>query len=490
MIERRYRSRPGRLAAFALPLALASCSGGSRDDAPAAATSRSDVHLTVYNADFALVRETRTVELSQGRTTVQVSDVSRLLDPTSVLLSWPTATNAQVVATAYDLGVDSTDDLLQRYLGREVEMIWRAQDGRVGQTVRGTLQVTAGGDTVLQTGDGLLVNGGGAIVAPTSASIVTIPQLGVEIESQQSGEAPLSVAYLTRGLAWSADYVATLDPSTDALSLECWATVTNNTGANFPKSEVTLVAGTPNRAVRGRTSGGFPPAEEMDMSNLAKREDQGLYMNKVEEPIATGELYAYKVKAKSDITNGRMNRLRMIHAPNVVARRDYSIRLPHISYWEWMSNGAPMNQNAQLAIAFANKEDAGLGLPLPEGAVRVYEPSKDGVTYVGAAAIGNTPDGNRVDLTISSVFDLTCQYRVVSKKRIDRSHVRIEVEVLVRNAKTKEIPVRMVMEIGSDTKVLAESHKGVKLDAVTRQWSVPAAAEKETKLTMTLAARG
>src|SRR5207248_11669629 len=77
----------------------------------------------------------------------------------------------------------------------------------------------------------------------------TSPQRSGPAGSAAAQRANLERAYLTRGLSWSADYVATAAPEGGRLALECWATVTNRTGADYPSARVSLVAGTPNRAV-------------------------------------------------------------------------------------------------------------------------------------------------------------------------------------------------------------------------------------------------
>ena len=47
-------------------------------------SKRESVELTVYNQDFALVREQRTLALDKGVNRVSLEGVAALLDPTSV----------------------------------------------------------------------------------------------------------------------------------------------------------------------------------------------------------------------------------------------------------------------------------------------------------------------------------------------------------------------------------------------------------------------
>src|SRR6266851_617556 len=214
-------------------------------------TARQKLELTVYAQDFGMVRELRPMQLAKGSNRLRLPDVSKALDPHSVLLRWQGSSQSQpqLVAHSYDLGVDSSDALLKRYLGKPVELVRYGQNGREADRQPGTLMVEADGAVVVQTDDHFYVHPNGTLVAPANGDIVTIPQLSVQAESPTAQTTNLEVAYLTRGLSWSADYVATLSPSSSTLSLECWATVTNRTGVDYPIASVSLMAGSPNRAV-------------------------------------------------------------------------------------------------------------------------------------------------------------------------------------------------------------------------------------------------
>lgn len=446
-----------------------------------AKTNRGEIDLTVYNQDFAMVCESRDVSLASGRNKLQVADVSKELDPSSVLFSWPKPDTAQVVANIYDLGVQTGQGLLKRYVGQPVEMVWYGQDGKEGTRASGTLQVAGEGGTVMESDGKFMVDPTGTVIAPTRPDIVTIPQLSVDVESPLKQDTNLSVAYLTRGLAWSADYVATLDPDKDSMNMECWATVTNRTGTTFPEAKITLVAGSPNRAalngnIRGSMGAEYQySAEKMPASDMSGYGGgvSTLSYNRVAEPASAGELYAYTIKSAATIAPDQMNRVRMIYSNAVPIAKDYSIRLPQGSY-DYYTAASPYRQNAQLAINFVNEEKSGLGAPLPEGAVRVYEPDAQGSTrYVGAATLNDTPKAGHISLTLTNVFDVTSEFRLAKTQRIDKRHVRKDYEALLSNAKRTPVTLRVVQGLYGGYKLVSESAKSVKLNAYTLQWKVP-----------------
>ncbi|RYG23290.1 DUF4139 domain-containing protein [bacterium] len=452
--------------------------------------TRGPIELTVYAGDFAMVRETRKVELQPGRVRVGLQGVSQRLDQNSVLFNWPSTKDAKVVSSTYDLGTQSSGRLLERFLGQKVELVYRGQDGRPGDRIEGILQVAEPGNVVVKTDDRYIVNPDATIEAPTTTGIVTIPQLSAEVESKSGGATDLAVSYMTGGLSWNADYTVTLAPDRDQLGLECWATVTNKTGTDFPDAKLSFVAGSPNRVLEESreydSAGSFGRA-----ATKARALNGDLQMNAAfNAPQRMGELYAYPYKSTATIRQDQMNRVRMMGSEGVNVKRVYSIALPPV-YREYASLNANPDQRltATLGINFTNAKTSGLGLPLPAGAIRVYEPDATGaVRYVGAASIGDTPQDAKVSLELTNVFDIYARARQTGARRIDKRRTSRTVEVVVSNEKAKATEVRLVEPFGSNWKIASETDKSLKLNSSTNSWTltVPAGGEKKLRYTVIL----
>lgn len=184
--------------------------GASAEAAESAGmVARNGVELTVYSQDFGMVREARPVRLAAGDNRLALPEVSSQLDPQSVLLGWaePQPAGAEITAHAYDLGVSDSNALLQRYVGKQVQIVRYGQDGRESERQTGRVMVESGGEVVLQSGGKMYVHPPGTVVAPDLKDVVTIPQLSVQAHSTVAAPAAVSLAYLTRGLSWSAGSV-------------------------------------------------------------------------------------------------------------------------------------------------------------------------------------------------------------------------------------------------------------------------------------------
>lgn len=457
-------------------------------------TDRGAVELTVYSQDFGMVREQRPVQLTQGGNRLHIPSVSRELDPQSVLLGWKDAgaNPPQIVANAYDLGVGSGDNLLRRYLGQEVEVVRYGQDGHEAERQTGRLMVQDGNQVVLQSGDKFYVHPEGTVVAPTHADIVTIPQLSVQADSAAPQAATLDVAYLTRGMSWTTDYVARLSPSDGTLALEAWATVTNRTGVDYPNAKVTLIAGSPNRAVTEAPAGRVMMAKAAPVAEDAGRDRAfGMARQEVAAPEAVGDNYAYPIKNPTTVVQEQMNRLMMLSSDKVAVTKDYNGRLPELSAWdnvyEWGTPAQPGRGNVNISLTFFNTDKNGLGQPLPAGAIRVYEPDKSGtLRYAGAASLVNTPKEQKINFTLAEAFDLFTERRVVHTQKLDKHTLRKQVEITVHNEKSAPATVRLAQPYNGRWTIVTESLKHNSLDAQNVEWSVPTPASGKTTLMYTV----
>ncbi len=397
---------------------------------------------------------------------------------------------AAVASNAYDLGVPDSEAAAAAH-GEEVERPPALAGWARGGPPAGTLEVAKNGRIVLRSEGKYYVNPDGTIVAPASGSIVTQPRLTAEVDSPDARSASLGLAYLTRGLSWSADYVARLDPASDEMALESWATVTNTTGTDFPNAKITLMAGSPSRAAveaKNRRLQDYdvsaPMAEVAEASALTRRP----------EPRAVGGLYAYPVEARASLVQDRMNRVRMISSGRVPIKRDYSVALPGIGGWEdgsWRSGGNPPRLNAQLAVSFANASAGGLGVPLPSGAVRAYELESGGRSlYIGASALRDTPKDAKAFLSLSDAFDVTAEPRLVSSKRLDKKTVRKEMRVALHNARVAPVTLRVVQPFYGPRKTVSQSLPSRPLDAQTMEWKITIPAGGRTTLAYTVDMKG
>src|SRR5688572_31605134 len=91
---------------------------------------QTELALTVYNSDLALVRDVRTLRLPRGVSDLQFMDVAATVNPATVhfrSLTEPARLN--VLEQNYEYDLLEPDKLLRKYVGRDVTLVRLRQDG-------------------------------------------------------------------------------------------------------------------------------------------------------------------------------------------------------------------------------------------------------------------------------------------------------------------------------------------------------------------------
>ena len=202
------------------------------------------VTLTIYNDNFAMIQEVRGLRLARGTQEYRVSDVTDQIEPTSVrFLSLSAPDTVTLHEQRFEFDLAGTDRLLERYLGQPVVVTIEE-----GGTFSGTLLNAHSGDAILQLEDGSVQ----VIKSQTITTLqfpalpeglITKPTLVWLLESTKSMKHNVQLSYLTKGLRWQAEYIASIREEEGLLELGGWASIENRSGHTFKDARVRLVAG-------------------------------------------------------------------------------------------------------------------------------------------------------------------------------------------------------------------------------------------------------
>src|SRR5262245_50906162 len=92
-------------------------------------TDQSDLSVTVYNSDIALVRDVRNLRLPDGTFDLQFMDIAATVNPATVhfrSLTQPSALG--VLEQNYEYDLLEPDKLLRKYVGRDVTLVRMVQE--------------------------------------------------------------------------------------------------------------------------------------------------------------------------------------------------------------------------------------------------------------------------------------------------------------------------------------------------------------------------
>lgn len=453
--------------------------------------------LTVYSGDydavvqsdaspggpgFGLFHSTVGFDLASGGNTERLGGLPTALDASSVRLR-PLG-EAGVRGQRFDFALAGQDALLARAIGQSITVEQAVGDSR--QTYTGEL-LAAGNGLTLRLPDGrvkMLANYASFELATLPAGMVVEPTLAWDIQAGRAGRQDFELDYATAGLAWRAEYQADLSGAAKAcrMDLEGAAMVVNRSGADFNGVALTLVAGAPNRV---QTAGPEMMAKDMMMARASAAPSAPAAQ-------ASGEYHAYKLPGTSALPQGSVQRLPLLdRAQGVACERRYETRA---EFGDWRppqpmidaNFNSPAGQQPVIAsLRFRNASQAGLGVPLPSGRVRVF----DNGDLLGEAVLGHTPANAEVSLALGTVFDLTAE-RTREAFSVDRAGRQMEerISVLVRNAKPEAATVRVVEPLPrwSDWDIVSSSVPAAVKDAQSASFDLAVPAGGEARITYTV----
>ena len=430
---------------------------------------QTDLSLTVYNSDLALVRDTRNITLQSGSFDLRFMDIAATVNPATIhfrSLSNPGALS--VLEQNYEYDLLEPDKLLRKYVGREVTLVRSRQQG--GSTVQEDVRAT-----LLSYNNGPVWQIGTEIVTGMHADHIRFPELPGNLFSrptliwtlQNTGaqKQRVEASYLATKLAWSADYVLTVARDDKVGDLDGWVTLTNGSGTSFRSARLQLVAGDLNR-VRNEIRQRLAAAPSARADALQEKMAQESF----------SEYHLYTLARKTTINNSETKQVSMLSGTAVPMLKRYIVDGHAFYYHNVQHPGAPLKDVVQVYYQFRNEEKAGLGAPMPAGVVRVYQAdSKGGVHFVGEDRINHTPKDETIKLKIGNAFDVISERNQTDFKKLAPGSHEVEYEITLRNHKTTPVSVEVNEPIGGTWKMLNATHQWTKTAAWAAQFTVPVA---------------
>lgn len=270
------------------------------------------------------------------------------------------------------------------------------------------------------------------------------------IESELSGSARVEINYFTSGITWSADYTAITNTKENAMSVDGFIRVINNSGEDYPNAEVRLVVGTVNlvegiaelaqgkwrygdlsEPQRERVRNGFK--KKMKRAEAAKATmdtEETVPMaapsapapEKPKEIVKEGlsEYFLFTVEGKEKVPNGWQKRLKAFSAKDVEVKVIYRSS-------DRMIGGPSLAGNVPVHkfYEFRNQKEKGadpktsLGVsPLPDGTVHIFsEDAKNNLSYQGGIYMKYVATGDKVKLDAGGTREVVLRTFIRDFKR-------------------------------------------------------------------------
>ncbi len=442
------------------------------------------VGLTIYNDNFAVVREARNMKFEEGQNTVRFTDVASAIDPTSVKFACLSAPGlVSVLEQNYEYDLVNAESLLKRYIDKEVIIAIKGSGSDARKFVRGTLLAAVGPDLIVKGTEGLEVISRAGVeeisLKEMPGDLVTKPTLVWLADAQKAGEQLCEVTYTTGAISWRADYSAVLNADDTGLDFSGWVTIDNRSGAGYKDATLKLIAGDVRR---------LQPPMEMEMMG------KGAMMRTMAaapafEEKAFMEYHMYTLGRKSTINNNQVKQIEFIEpATDVQAKK---IFVYERTGWRWQQgrSAQPEKGKVNVKIEFENKKENKLGIALPKGRVRVFkvDPADESLQFVGEDEIDHTPKNEKLSLYIGDAFDIVAEHTMTDfREQWGRRYETHKVEI--RNRKEEKITVFVDEKLPSyeDWKIEKSTHKWEKRAAFVARFPVEVDADASATVEYTV----
>jgi len=456
--------------------------------------------LTIYNQNFAVVRDTVPLDLKSGANAVVYSGATAQVEPDSVILRDPAGKHSlQILEQNYRNDPVSQELLLSLFEGKTIDFqnVRMKDSTQITELIPGKIVrsgfVPGGGNTqpIIEVNGKLQFTLPGQPLFPDLGSDTILkPAFNWLLQSDKPGAFDAEVGYVTGGFDWSASYNLVSPEKGNYCDLVGWITMNNNSGKTFEDAKIKLLAGDVNKIQPQRNEWeGRLRKVGMPMA-MAAMEDAPAVSEK-----AFDEFHLYSIARPTTLHDHETKQVEFVHAEKMYAPTIYVYdgATGYQFYGLNYDQGYGQSDNKKIIVQreFKNAETNQLGIALPAGKLRFYRRDSDGqLQFVGENTIDHTPRNETIRVTTGNSFDLVGE-RKQTNFRVDTSEKWIDetFEIKLRNRKkTDAVEIRVVEHLyrWSNWSITAKSDDFVKKDSQTIEFHIPVKPDEEKTVTYTV----
>lgn len=433
------------------------------------------LEVTVYNQGLGLVKDSRKVTLADAQGELRFMDVASAIIPESILVkSLDKNSQFQILEQNYQYDLLDESKLLNKYVGKKVKLmsIREYQDRK--DIVEATL-LSNNGQPIFQIENEIYIGYPGIRILPEiPEGLIARPTLSWQYSKKGPETQNLEVAYLTNNISWTANYVFSLSADDSQGDLSGWVTLTNQSGTTFKNAVLKLVAGDVNRVQPPRIY-----AKEMMLQSV-RAYDAG---NAPFQERAFFEYHIYDLNRKTTLAEQETKQISLLTSIGIVCQKRYVIDGQNLGFYSGQRSADPIKMPVTVDVVFKNSTKNKLGMPLPQGTIRVYKKDEKGsAQFVGEDAIDHTPKNEEIKLSLGKAFDVVSERVQKDYKQVSTNQYEVEYEITIKNRKTSDVTVTLQENLGANWSMLKNSHDYVKKNSTVIEFEVPVPADKEVKV--------
>ncbi len=454
-------------------LFLNPCKGYTNDSVTRSTLkNRTSVGLTIYNQNFALVQEKRNLQLSPTeKQEVIFQDVPVQIEPDTVFVSTKDQ-ELNILEQKFEYDLITPEKLLEKYVGQKIKILEKNEKTGEKNILEAELVSCNNNQPVYRIEGEIYLGYPGTVILPEiPEELMARPTLRWLLQNV-GGKAKkklVTVSYLTRGLNWKADYVLQLMSNENKGTLLSWVTIENQTGALFEDAKIDLVAGEVQRVAEApRIVRRMKMAENFAAASVPSFQEESI-----------SEYHLYTLDRTITLKDQQTTQVPFIKASLIPIQKEF-VFWGTGSYRQRQMQFPDTPKPVRVYLKLDNKKEQNLGLPIPQGSIKVYQRNKKGdLKFIGEDLLKHTPEGETIRLRIGNAFDVVGVQKQMDWEKISSRAYESSWQVTLRNRKDEKIVVRVVEPVGGEWKIVSSSHQYKRLEARRIEFSVPLPAKGE-----------
>lgn len=449
--------------------------------------------LTIYNQNFAVIRDSVALDLKAGVTEARFSSMTAQAETDSVILRDPAGkVNFQILEQAYRNDPVSSGLMLQLNEGKTIDFYVR-EANKPDRTVQGKIVRSGynpggrpGSQPIIEVDGNLRFSLPGEPVFPALGDDTILnPTLSWTINSAEPAKLDAEIAYVTGGLSWQSDYNIVAADKGDTIDIVGWVTFRNQSGTGFKQAKVKLMAGDVNKVQPPQAEGRGMRMKAMAMAGVD--EDAAVTEKSFDE------FHLYTIARPVTLRDQETKQVEFVRGTGVKAPKIFVYDGATMNYGAWNNfrgegdYGVPTNKKVWVLREFKNSKDNNLGMALPKGRLRFYSRDDDGsLQFTGENNIDHTPKDETIRVYVGNSFDLVGERRRTAFKVDSTNHWLDETfEIKVRNRKKEPVEIRVVEHLTrfANWELKEKSDDFRKLDSHTIEFPVTLKPDEEKIVT-------
>jgi hypothetical protein len=472
--------------------------------------------LTIYNQNFAVVRDTIPLDLKQGVNDVRFRETTAHLETDSVILRDAAGKiSLQILEQNYRNDPVSQELLLSLYEGKTIDFendlgwgqkkvvpgkiirsgyVPHSQQAmqRYGQTYYQSQMAMAAGTTqpIIEVEGKLQFTLPGKPVFPAlTDDTILKPEITWKLNSAAAAKFEAELAYVTGGMSWEASYNIVAPEKSDLLDVVGWVTMDNQSGKTFENAKIKLMAGDVSKIQRA------------DYGRFLGNEELAVQTATTAPPVsekAFEDYHLYTLARPATLHDRETKQVEFIRANKVQSQKVYVYDGLKLDWNQWRNYrmedlrnnqtlGAEMDTKVAVMREFKNSEANHLGMPLPKGRVRFYKQDNDKqLEFTGENTIDHAPKDELVRIYTGNAFDLVGERRRTNIRVDSNNHwVDESFEIKLRNHKKEPVEIRVVEHLFRwlNWEITSKSDPFVKTNAQTAEFRIPVKPDEEKTVT-------